>query len=59
MQIKSGRISDATTEVPVEDLVKKAKDLNVFDLRPFFLSSLFRNHGFHVDMQHQVIVKTY
>jgi len=46
-------------KVFLQDLEKRAKDINVYDLRPFFESSLFKSHGFRVDFREQVIVKDY
>lgn len=49
----------AYTEVPLNDLENKAKDLNIFDLKPFYQSAVFKKRGFHVDERKQVVVKTY
>ena len=46
-----------STKVFLQDLEKRAKDINVYDLRPFLESSLFKSHGFRVDFREQVIVK--
>ena len=37
----------------------RAKELNIFDLRPFYKSSLFRNHGLILDEVNHVIIKRY
>jgi hypothetical protein len=47
------------TEVFINELENRAKDLNIFDLRPFYRSTIFRNHGLRVDERRQVIVKFY
>eukprot|EP01038_Epipyxis_sp_PR26KG_P005040 gene5040-7031_t len=48
-----------TTEVFIYDLENRAKELNIFDLRPFFKSNTFKNHHLHVEEERGVIVKTY
>ena len=58
IQIKYGRVND-TVEVPIDDLESKARELNIYDLKAFYTSSIFKKLGFHVDSYRQVIVKTY
>ncbi len=58
MQIKSGRLN-ASVEVSMEELETKARELNVFDLKPFYNSILFKQLGFHIDLRYHIIVKTY
>ena len=47
------------TEVHLIALENRAKDLNIHDLRPFYKSSLFRNHGLKLDEINQLIIKQY
>ena len=46
-----------TIRVYMQDLEKRAKDLNIYELRPFYESAVFRSHGFRVDEREQVIIK--
>lgn len=48
-----------TVEVFVDDLEKRARELNIFDLRPFYQSALFRHHGLRLDTDANLIVKTF
>jgi DNA replication licensing factor MCM2 len=48
-----------TVVVFIDELESRAKTLNVYDLRPFFGSALFRNHGMHVDESQGVIIKSF
>ncbi|CAM6001659.1 unnamed protein product [Sphagnum balticum] len=57
-KIKYGRLNP-TIEVAKDELEAKAKELNVFDLKPFYNSCLFKKLGFHADYRHDVIVKKY
>lgn len=47
------------TRVYITELENYAKNLNIFDLRPFYSCALFRNMGMHVDMEGGQIVKQY
>jgi len=47
------------TEVFMNDLENKAKDLNIYDLRNFYKSAAFRNHNFSVDEKRGLIIKSY
>lgn len=47
------------TEVYINDLENRAKELNIFDLRPFYNSLIFKNHGMSVDERSGLIVKRY
>jgi hypothetical protein len=59
-QLRNDRkVSADYTEVFVNDLENRAKDLNIYDLRPFYQSALFRSHGLRVDERRQVIIKQY
>ena len=51
--------TNPNTEIYIDSLVNKAKELNIFDLTPFYNSSLFRNHGLQCDLHRGVILKTY
>lgn len=43
----------------MNELENKAKELNIFDLRPFYSSPIFRDQGFRVDDEAQIVIKTY
>jgi hypothetical protein len=43
----------------MSDLENRARELNVFDLRPFYSSTIFADRGFHADSVNSLIVKTY
>jgi hypothetical protein len=47
------------TEIQMSDLENRARELNVFDLRPFYSSTIFADRGFHADSVNSLIVKTY
>lgn len=53
------RNTSKDTEVFITDLENRARDLNIFDLSPFFGSVLFKNFRMRVDRTRGVIVKTY
>eukprot|EP01039_Chlorochromonas_danica_P003922 gene3925-4286_t len=59
MAIKITKDHSKVTEVYVEALSNRAKEVKVFDLRPFFSSSIFKQHGFSVDHVKGVIRKVY
>ena len=48
-----------TVKVYVVDLENKAKSLNIFNMRDFYHSTLFVNHGFRYDEQDKVIIKSF
>ena len=53
------RNTSKDTEVFITDLENRARELNIFDLTPFFNSVLFKNFGMKVDRAKGIIVKTY
>lgn len=53
------RSTSKETEVFIADLESRARELNIFDLSPFFNSALFKSFRLHVDRARGVIVKTY
>lgn len=53
------RNTSKDTEVFITDLENRARELNIFDLTPFFSSVLFKNFRMRVDRTRGVIVKTY
>lgn len=53
------KIAFTSTSVYMPNLEKRARDINVYDLRPFYESALFRNHGFRIDERNQLIIKDY
>ena len=55
-QRRSDNSAESETRVYMQDLEKRAKDINIYDLRPFYDSAIFRNHGFRIDDIEQVIV---
>ena len=48
-----------TVKVYMVDLENKAKALNIYNLRSFYASTMFTNHGFRHDDQNRVIIKTF
>jgi DNA replication licensing factor MCM2 len=48
-----------TVKVYMVDLENKAKSLNIFNLRSFYASTMFTNHGFRYDDENKVIIKTF
>jgi DNA replication licensing factor MCM2 len=51
-----------TTEVVqvfISDLQKRASDLNIFDLKPFFNSKVFKSYGMEVNERSGMIVKRF
>ena len=45
--------------VPMEKLERRAKDINIYDLRPFYESKIFAKHNFSIDDRNKLIIKTY
>jgi hypothetical protein len=43
----------------MDDLENRAKTLNIFDLRPFYNSPLFKNYGLALDETTRMIIKTF
>ena len=58
IQIKTGTVC-SEVEVPLEELEVKARELNIFDLSPFFESSAFKRLGFSIHPIYPFIVKKY
>jgi len=56
---KLTRNTSRDSEVFISDLENRARELNVFDLGPFFGSVLFKRHHLVVDKARGVIVKQY
>jgi DNA replication licensing factor MCM2 len=52
-------VSTDSTEVFINELENRAKEMHIFDLKPFYRSALFRNHGLRLDERRQLIVKHY
>ena len=48
-----------TVEIHMEELENRAKSLNIYDLRPFYESLLFRNNSFEADDRRKVIIKSF
>jgi hypothetical protein len=51
--------SSKSVRIDIALLENKARELNIFDLRSFYTSNLFRSHGFSVDHAAKLIVKEY
>jgi DNA replication licensing factor MCM2 len=51
--------NNPVTEVYIEALEARARELKIFDLRPFYQSAVFRNHGLQVDVERGVLRKVY
>jgi DNA replication licensing factor MCM2 len=47
------------TIVPMERLEKRAKDINIYDLREFYVSKVFSKHNFSIDERNKLIIKSY
>ena len=45
--------------VPMEKLERRAKEINIYDLRPFYESKVFSKHNFSIDERNKLIIKTY
>jgi hypothetical protein len=43
----------------MSEFENKAKEVGIFDVRPFYNSSIFKSHGMHVQYDKKLIVKTY
>ena len=43
----------------MDDLEKKVRELKIFDLKPFYASTIFRNHGLRVDTVNRLIIKAF
>jgi len=59
LDLYSGRGASKETIVPISSLEKRAKDVNIYDLNPFFASQTFKKHNFSIDARNNMIVKTY
>ncbi len=55
LQLRHGRVADRV-EVRAEDLEARARALGVHELAPFYTSATFREHGFEMDRERNVIV---
>lgn len=53
------RNTSPITIIYISALENRAKELNIFDLKPFYSCSLFRNHGFVAKESEGVIEKSY
>lgn len=54
-----GQVELRDTRIDINDLQRKAQELNIYDLTPFFNSSIFRRHNFRVDLDEGSIIKEY
>jgi hypothetical protein len=43
----------------MHELENKAKELNIYDLRSFYASNVFKSHGLTADLENRLIIKTY
>jgi hypothetical protein len=53
------RNASPVTVIYISALENRAKELNIFDLKPFYQSALFRSNGFSVKEAEGVIEKSY
>ena len=53
------RNTSPITVVYISTLENRAKELNIYDLKPFFNSKVFRSHGFTARESEGVIEKSY
>ena len=59
MKVLQNREIGSETTVGMEKLERRAKEINVYDLRPFYNSQAFTKHNFSIDERRQLIIKTY
>jgi len=59
MKILQKREIGNETTVGMDKLERRAKEINIYDLRPFYNSSTFAKHNFSIDERRQLIIKTY
>lgn len=52
-------ISNSNIQVYVTDLQKRANVLNIFDLKPFFNSYVFKSHNMHLNEHEGLIIKMF
>lgn len=52
-----GGSSSTTVEVMERDLMERAKQIKIFNLKPFYDSQLFKNNGFVYDAKRQLILQ--
>jgi len=53
------RMLPKEVQVDVEDLDSRARDLNIYDIQPFFKSQLLPRNHYKVDLSRGVIIKSY
>jgi len=53
------RSTSDVVQVYISDLQKRANDLNIFDLKPFFNSKVFKSYGMEVNERSGMIVKRF
>lgn len=51
--------NNAEIVIPTNDLENKAREVNVYDLRPFFRSAAFTTHGYTIDYANRCIIKKF
>jgi DNA replication licensing factor MCM2 len=59
MKILQKREIGNETTVGMDKLERRAKEINIYDLRPFYNSNTFAKHNFSIDERRQLIIKTY
>lgn len=43
----------------MSEFENKAKEVGIYDVRPFYGSNLFKSHGMRVNFDKKLIIKTY
>ena len=59
MKILQKREIGNETTVGMDKLERRAKEINIYDLRPFYNSNTFAKLNFSIDERRQLIIKTY
>ena len=58
-QTAQNRGNTNNIQVYITDLQKRANAINIFDMKPFFNSYVFKSHNMHINEQEGVIIKVF
>lgn len=50
--------SQSTIEISERDLIERARQINITDLKPFYDSRIFKMNSFSYDQKRKVIIQT-
>lgn len=50
--------SQSTIEISERDLIERARQINISDLKPFYESRIFKMNNFSYDQKRKVIIHT-